>query len=99
MGDSFTPEELERFLFQLRDQDLEAIGRRLGLDLHGPESRKTFRHELSRDVALQARAKALALTLTLSASAKCSFCGNYGSKVIESPSGASICTRCLEKMR
>ncbi|QCF25798.1 hypothetical protein [Hydrocarboniclastica marina] len=97
MGDSFTPEELERFLLQLRDQDLEAIGRRLGLDLHGPESRTKFRQELRRDVALQARAKALALTL--SASAKCSFCGNDGSKVVESPSGASICTRCLEKMR
>lgn len=96
MADALTPEELERFLLQLKDQDLEAIGRRLGLDLHGPEPKAQLRQVLSHDVALQARARELALTL--SATASCSFCGRSDRRVVESPSGATICKDCLQSM-
>lgn len=97
MSDKVTPEELERLLRQLQGHDLEAIGARLGLNLHGPDKSEALRKKMARDVELRKRVQRLALTLPVQA--KCSFCGERASpqrKIITSPTGASICSVCLQ---
>lgn len=97
MSEHVTPEELERLLRQLQGQDLEAIGRQLGLDLHGPDRNQALRNEVERNPELRRRLKRLALTRP--ANATCSFCGQPASdnrKMIASPAGAKICSVCLE---
>jgi hypothetical protein len=100
MSDKVTPEELERLLRQLQGHDLEAIGRRLGLDLHGPDKSEVLRKRLGADAKLRKRAQKLALTLP--AKAQCSFCGERASesrRVITSPTGASVCSVCLQDFK
>ena len=96
--DEVSGQELERLLRQLQNHDLEAIGARLGLNLHASDRPgQSLRAALSRDPELRRQAEELALTLT--ARANCSFCGKPPSrqrKVIASPSGANICSTCLQ---
>lgn len=92
--------ELEKLLRALQGRDLEAIGRRLGLDLHGADSAREFRRRLRRDPALRQQAEALALSM--SEEAQCSFCKARASderKIVTSSSGASICDACLARMK
>lgn len=96
MADDVTPQELERLLHQLQRQDLEAIGRQLGLNLHSSVSTHTLPESLQKDPELRKRAKQLALSLDTRV--QCSFCGERASdqrKMVTSPKGATVCSVCL----
>lgn len=97
MSDTITPQELEKLLQQLQGQDLEAIGRRLGLDLHGADKDRALAEALAKSAQLREQVKRLALTRPQEA--QCSFCGCRASdqrKVVASAAGAKICSVCLQ---
>lgn len=98
MADDVTPQELEKLLRQLQDQDLEAIGQRLGLNLHSADSSGSLPEQLQDDPELRQRVKELALSVD--ARAQCSFCGERATdrrKVVTSPAGATVCSSCLAR--
>ena len=97
MSENVTPEELEKLLRQLSEHDLEAIGRKLGLNLHEADRNEVLRTRLIQDKELRKKAEDLALTLPNAA--QCSFCGKQATadrRVITSPTGAAICGACLQ---